>query len=485
MNFRHLLDWIAGRLSEPNVMPGEPPRERRQFPRIGIKDCDAAMDGKGPFPITNISYGGIRTEIDDPVHVDCLKVGARITGDLRLQSLHLRLQLTVCNKVQNQVGCAFFGLTPNQAQVLTEFLKPQVLGASILEVSSPLMQSRDPNRKLRMFQGSDGTRILLWQSPDGAVLGEEFYFLDYVLSWNSDQKILRTGKVRDPNGKPRAARPDPETVEFFDIPSHRAMKIGKAILESAFLPPEARDQILEGIVKEERRLYNRFVLREKIDHAVFHSKHPYEGVFPVANLSLHGLAIVLTPEFSARKITRGNELTGTLEVGGPPLPARIKVIFRRGEIVGGNLEIQGEANQERLARYLAPKILGQSLEEIRLPLDEMPEEAQRTEKNLFLGLNNTHLVSVVDTEGNLVLGRMVFTDQVLVFDCGRLVAFKCPSGVIFPRDWELPAEFLEKLAEIPDITCFMAREILEGASLPERISSAWKRILPPPHHFSP
>lgn len=480
MDFKGFLNWISGGSKPPEVPKQESRAERRRYARVGLEDCDISLQGKGPFPVDNISFGGIRVKLPDPLFLGELQPGAKLSGKIRLQAIHTQITLTVCNKFPDGVGCSFTDLTPSQSRMFSDFIKPRILGISIQEVASSALQNREPNMKMRWFQGDEGTQIFLWQSLQGEVVTEEYYFLNYVISWDKDQKTLKTGYIRDDSGKTGFGRIDPKAVVFFNVPSHRALKLGKTILENSSLPPEAKDRLMGGILQEERRLFSRYILQETDRSLKFFTDSSRTRYLSIANISFRGVSLVLAEGEKGEEFIKGKTISGEINLGEDFVPAKIRIVFRRDQSVGGTLEVAGEKNLEALAQYLAPRLLGQSLEEAPTAVEELPFVPAGARCYLFLGLHNTHVMAVIRPGGGMVMGRIVYMDQVLVFDRKTLTSYRCPSGIIFPRDWDLPPENLQKEGRVSDFCRYISQEMIQAGTLPEEVRKAWIEILGPP-----
>ena len=54
------------------------------------------------------------------------------------------------------------------------------------------------------MKGDDNVQVYLWQTLDGEIVKEEFYFLDYVVSWDREADTLTTARLK---GYPRGGPP--------------------------------------------------------------------------------------------------------------------------------------------------------------------------------------------------------------------------------------------------------------------------------------
>jgi len=266
-------------------------------------------------------------------------------------------------------------------------------------------------------------------------------------------------------------------VIYFNIPSHRALGIGKTILQNTTLPPETRERLVTAILSEERRLYSRYVLKGTEHRLRFFIDRSRTRSLDVANLSYRGIALVLNESEDCNGLVKGATLTGELAIGEEFVPSIVKIGFRRDQVIGGSLDISGDENLIIFGKFLAPRILGQSLEETPAPLDELPFAPKGARCYLHLGVHNTHVLTVLRTDGVLAMGRIVFMDQVLVYERSTLNAWRLSSGIIFPRDWELPSENLEKEARASSFARIIAAEMVNAGTLAPEVQKAWAEVL--------
>ncbi len=494
MGFQDLLNWITGK-RPPETPPSavSAPRERRRFQRIDLPDGLVTIGQRGPFPVTNLSYGGLRFDLalaPDAGHpgspdtagkgggAEPFPVGQIFDARVNLHHVQLAVSLKVCNIQGTLIGCSFERLSATQSRILSDILKPRIIGASLQEIDAAAIQNRDPGLRLRWFQGDDGAQIYLWQTLEGQTVKEEYYFLDYVITWDNRQQVLQTGRLRqEACGKAGYGRIDPSSVVFFQVPSHRALKMGKVILEHATLPPAVRDPLLNGMVREERRLYHRYVLKEVDAGVKFHLGRNREGTLGVANLSYNGLAVMIPEQQLPRALARGQELEGEIQIGERFIRVRVQLAYVTAQVAGGFMRLLEPGQNEVLAAFLAPRLLGQALEELPAPMEETPFAPSGARGYLFVGLHNTHLLAMITTGPRLVHGRIAFMDRILTWERNALVAYSCPCGVVFPRDWELPSDVVERLPEVPAELRQMCLLMIESAPLPEEVRTVWAAVL--------
>ncbi|MBI3039882.1 hypothetical protein HYY75_12685 [bacterium] len=476
MNFRELVDWISGR-QEKEPPPPTQDLERRRYLRVDLTDGEASFQDFGAFPLTNLSFGGLRISTKGKSLPPNLKKGSLIASKVRFGSVEFTTTLLVCSVTGSTVGFSFHKLASSHSKQISDFLRPRILGVSLREISATSLKSDDPNLKLRWFQGEEGTQVFLWQTLEGDVVKEEFYFFKYMITWNNNGNKLQTGYVNESVGKSGYGRIDPMSVVFFKVPSHRALRLGKTILEISCLPPEAKDRFLSEIVREERRLYHRYVLGENDSGINFFPEWNLDKSLPVLNLSLNGIAFLLNDVNAAEELVKKGDLSGCIEISGKSIKTNIHILYRQGLIVGGSLKIAEEKNVELFALFLAPRLLGQSLEEDTTPTEEAPTTQAGTRNYVFLGIHNTHLLAQVLPNERLVRGRIAFMDKVVFFDRGTLTAWVCPCGIIFPRDWDLPLESVRQLPELDSFLKDICVQMLQTAKIPEEVRNAWMAVL--------
>jgi hypothetical protein len=304
--------------------------------------------------------------------------------------------------------------------------------------------------------------------------------MDYIIAMDKQKKSFQVGAVQGGGtGKAGFGRIDSGAIAFFQVPSFRALKIGRVILEAASLPQEARDHLLATIATEERRLYNRYIIGDKDTRISFipdiQSSSPER--LSVLNLSLKGIAFMVPENRSAFSLTPGSELHGNLTLPGGLTPVLIKIVYIHDHVTGGNMEFPSPEGADLVAAFLGPRLLGQSLEEVPPPSESRAFAPPGSRGYLFIGVHNTHLLSLVAPKNRLVFGRISFMDFTLVFERNQLAAYSCPRGIIFPSDWELPLDSVEAITGDVSEWKSICRQMLETANLPAEVVSAWKAVL--------
>ncbi|HNV69104.1 MAG TPA: PilZ domain-containing protein, partial [Candidatus Ozemobacteraceae bacterium] len=362
MNFRSLIDWIAGRKAPEAATQAATGSERRRYSRLTLTDGEARVVGHEPIPVVNLSFGGVRLALPDSEKSEDWTVGKTLQATIILGSIQFDTGMQVCNVWGREIGCSFQGSSLGVARLISDYLKPRLLGASLREIKSAQPRAVGKDLRLRWFQGDNGTEVYLWERLDGGLVKEELFFLDYCVSWEESGDGLRTARVAEGSGRQGYGRMDQSSMVFFRIPSHRALRMGQVILLSSSLPPEVRDRFLARMAQEERRLYSRYILGS--EDAQIRLTLPTLSTHPlsVVNLSLHGIAF-LRPEKSSLTSSPAISWEGVLFLNQQEIAVQFKPAFSHGNIMGGSLHFKHLAGSEAVAAYLAPRLLGQSLEE--------------------------------------------------------------------------------------------------------------------------
>ncbi|GAB1351595.1 hypothetical protein MASR1M12_03250 [Erysipelotrichia bacterium] len=466
-NIKKLVDWLSGTGEEINQPQGGA-EERRRFQRLHLENCRYFIGNEGPFSVSNLSYGGFRVDLSSWSEINSLQHGQEIAGFLHLHQIQLECRVEIRNIFGRLAGCSFVGLTSLQARIVSEFLKPRILGLSLREIDSAKLKNDDPELKMRWFQGEDGVQIFLWQTVEGAAVRQEFYFLDYFMAWQGSEGSLQTGKVK-PENRSGFGRISPDSVVFFRIPPYRALKMGRTILECSKLPESAREKLLNEISGEEKRLFHRFIVKN--EH-IFFKPAGSDTELAILNISLKGIALLKPSETCVpdSHCCPGEVITAKQS---------IKVIFfpayTHDNILGGIIKPASDADQNNLEHFLAPRLLAQYLEEVAAPL-EIPTLAPAGARiYLYTGLHNTHILSLVTPDGELHNGRIAFMDRALTCRRGRMQEIHCPSGLIFPAEWE-PENTRGTIAPDPG-TLAICREMVVNAEIAPEVKKAWLRHL--------
>lgn len=470
LNLKRLVDWLSGTGQEV-VKPQADAEERRRFQRLQFGDCLINIGDAGPFSVTNLSYGGFRVDLSSWNGLSGLKTGSTIDCCLKMQNVQMVCQIIVRNLFKTFAGCAFAGLTPTQSRIVSEFIKPRVIGLSLREIDTAKLKNDNPELQMRWFQGDDGAQVFLWQTVDGENIMQEFYFLDYFMRWEKATDGLLTGKI-GVESRSNFGRISPDSVAFFRIPPHRALKLGRIILECSKLPPEARDKMLLEIASEEKRLFHRFIVKDA--GVVFIVESSPDQAFPVLNISLNGMALFRTGN---AKINDGDQVNGFLKIGNDSIKGLFKPAYTHENILGGSLIIAEHNDLTRFAAFLAPRLLAQYLEEAPAPA-ELPAFAPAGARTyLYTGLHNTHILSLIDNGGKLLNGRIAFMDQAVTWRRGTLMEYHCPEGLIFPGEWELESAAVQTITNVEPVTVHICREMTDTADLAPEVKKAWLEVL--------
>jgi hypothetical protein len=445
-------------------------RERRRFQRLDLSNCRIYVGEEGPFLLLNLSYGGMRFDLKGYSKIETLKQGDQLNCDIHLENVLLNNKVVIRNLSETLAGCSFSNLSITESRVLQDFIKPRIIGFSLAEIESSGLKYDTDELKLRWFAGDDGTQVILWQDVDGKTVRQEFYFLDYFMSFNDGSGGLKTGRVKA--GMSRGfGRISTDSIAFFQIPSYRALKLGKTILNFSKLPEEAKIRFLQEIASEEKRLYHRYVIKGK---PVFFVSDKYNARIPVLNLSLQGMALLKNheAEFALEEDNEGNLILPETEIR-----VVFSKIYQDSQIIGGKLICKSESDRTRFDQFLAPRLLAQYFEKAPVPVEPPEFSSPGAVGSLFSGLHNTHILSLIDKSNTLILGRIAFMDTVLQIKNRKLYLFNCSSGIVFPGDWEVAARLVVN-RRIPDENSIrFCVEMLEHFELDLQVRQAWLNLL--------
>ncbi len=467
IDFYRLINWLSGTIEKEAATPAAT-ADRRRFQRLNLKECRLFINQSGPFPILNLSYGGMRADLSQ--YEEPLQTGQEIDCDIFLENILINNRLTIRNIENNLVGCSFSRMSVTESRILKDFLKPRILGFSLREIESARLRNDTPELKMRWFQGEDNTQIFLWQTVSGENVMQEFYFLDYYISWQQDSAGIKTGMIKE-SARKTFGRLTPDAIAFFKIPSYRALKLGQTILSCSRLPDDAKEKLLFEIAGEEKRLYHRYLIKEK--EAFFTPENRPEMKIPVLNLSLHGAAILNCPElvFSPKTMVKGS-----LSLEKFQMPASFCPVYIEKQFSGGSLEIAPD-KLAAFSEFLAPRLLAQYLEKVPAPIEIPFFAAPGSQTSLFTGLHNTHILSLIDSEGELITGRILFMDTLIRYHQKSLTQHQVKEGIVFPGDWEIPLQLLKGEEPAANSAVTFCRELLSNARIPEETRQAWIKVL--------
>jgi hypothetical protein len=358
--------------------------------------------------------------------------------------------------------------------MLKDFIKPRILGCSLREIENAKLKNDNPNLKMRWFQGKDGTQFFIWQTLEGQNVMQEFYFLDYFISWKQEEKELKTGLVRK-ESRTGFGRISPDSIVFFNIPSYRALKLGKIILEISHVPDKAKKNLIQKIVGEEKRLYHRYLVKEK--GVYFESRADKRKSFPVINLSLNGIALLCNDPEQITKLSKNNKLYGKLILPEGSIKVEIKPAYFENNCMGGTFSTQNKKDIEEYSKFLAPRLLGQYLETVPAPVETPSFAPAGSQSSLMTGLHNTHVLSLISPDKKLISGRIAFMQTIVRFANNKLQEFESPQGLVFPGDWDLPSHLLNQQLETQKATHEFCLEMIESAEMDSSIKKAWTEVL--------
>jgi hypothetical protein len=198
MNFNQMMNWILGRSmpaqSEDDVQNFKRPAaksERRISHRLSNSSGIVQIGGIGEFPLKDLSQGGLSLNISDfqGLPASIFIKDKVLSARLLLGSVFFEIELRVCSVRNDEIGCSFSSMPFGHSRVLHDFIKPVLLGRSIREIKAT-------EANLRWFQGDDETQILYWTRPEGGLEKAEFYFLDYLISFDGKDNSLKQASFR-------------------------------------------------------------------------------------------------------------------------------------------------------------------------------------------------------------------------------------------------------------------------------------------------
>ncbi|MGM0599716.1 MAG: PilZ domain-containing protein [Candidatus Rifleibacteriota bacterium] len=475
INLSKLLEWISGtRKAENKDAADLKEAERRRFQRLQLHNCKVFIGEQGPFPILNLSYGGMRLDLSNYKPTAALKTGQKLNCSIFLEKLLIDNETTLRNLSNNIAGCSFSPLSITESRMLKDFIKPRILGCSLREIENAKLKNDNPDLNMRWFQGKDGTQFFLWQTLEGRNVMQEFYFLDYFISWKQAEKELKTGLVRK-ESRGGFGRISPDSIVFFNIPSYRALKLGKIILEISQVPDEAKKNLIQKILGEEKRLYHRYLVKEK--GISFITEGFEQKNFPVINLSLNGIALLCNDPEQVTKLSQNNKLPGKLILPETSIQIAIQPAYFENNCMGGTFRAQNTNDIEKYSKFLAPRLLGQYLELVPAPVETPPFAPAGSQSSLMTGLHNTHVLTLLSPDKKLISGRIAFMQTILRYDNNKLQEFESPKGFVFPGDWDLPSFLLNKQLNTQQTTLEFCLEMVESGELDLSIKKAWIEVL--------
>lgn len=471
LDFSKLIRWLS-RTEKPATDTEIAAKERRQFQRIDLGDCHAFINEEGPFSIENLSFSGLRLNLKNWSGIDSLQKSDLLSCRLQLSEVQIIIELQTKNIFLPFVGFSFHQTNTAEAAIISDFLKPRIIGFSMREIDGAKLRSEHPDLKMRWFQGDDGTQIFLWQTKDGENKIQEFYFLDYVVSWNINETGIKTGAIKKEK-RGGYGRISHDSVVFFKVPSYRALKLGRVILESANLPAETVDNLVKEILEEEKRLYHRYIIKD--GNIVFSLHDKPEMKISVVNLSTTGMALLADEHFNP---SPGTEINGTLQLMSERVNLNIKIIYQRNNIIGAAIDDTSSNTTRNLEKFLVPRLLAQYLENVPPPAEKPAYAPASARSYLFTGLHNTHILALIDSaNGELICGRIAFMDRAISARRSKVSELHCPEGLIFPGDWDTDTNAIKAAENVSPEVIRLCLEILAAASIPDELLKAWQQVL--------
>ena len=471
-DLKKLMGWLLGSGQQKPEAHVEN-TEHRRFLRLQLANCAATMAQGATFPVSNLSYGGFRADLTGWAGLNNMQIGTSYNCQLEMQNVQLACRITVKNLFGTMVGFAFDDFSPVQSRVISDFIKPRIIGYSLREINAAKLKNDSPDLKMRWFQGDDGVQVFLWHSVEGKNVRQEFYFLDYFISWDKTGEGLRTGKVKA-GERGSFGRAAPDSIAFFRKTPYRALKLGRTIIEHSKLPDEARTEILREIAAEESRLFHCYIIKEA--GVIFVASQPAGHELEVLNVSISSMTLYNPPETA---ISFEIPLKGHLRIGDNNVAAVFQPAHLQTRIISGQLSISDPESARHLEKFLAPRLLAQYIEEVPAPPELPPFAPPNARCYLYTGLHNTHMLSLIETGGKLHHGRIAFMDRALSFRNNLLSEYRCQEGLIFPCDWELEASTAQQLDSLEPMTLQICREMIENAEqIAPEVKQAWLASLP-------
>ncbi|GAB4278540.1 MAG: hypothetical protein Kow0029_21880 [Candidatus Rifleibacteriota bacterium] len=469
LNPTKILSWLSS-TEKNNSSEALTYSDRRKFQRLNLNDCRVFIGDHGPFEVLNLGFGGLRFDISSFEQIGDLKIGQKLNCDIFLENIVINNRVIVKNLVGNSIGCAFSNLSTTESRVLKDFIKPRILGISIREIESSKLHNNNQELQMRWFQGTDGIQIFLWQTHDGQHVMQEFYFLNYFMSWENKSETFKTGIIKSPKFT-GFGQISPDAIAFYKVPPYRALKLGHTILKYSDLPDIAKEKLINEISKEERRLFHRYLVKES---GIKFCPVDFPALsLEVLNLSQSGIALLKNPRIN---VLKGNKLSGTLKLAKNQLQATIEIAYVENQCCGGNLGICKE-NIEKYSTFLAPRLLAQYLEKVPATI-EIPRFAHpQARVFLYTGIHNSHILSLVSPEGELIAGRIAFIDKALNFYQNKLIEYECKERTILPCEWEIPKHLVNAESKPEKASVEFCTELIKISELEQEVKKAWLEVL--------
>ncbi len=472
MNFNQTMNWILGRNVEPIAKkPVVEKKERRVSLRLDFSEGVVQIADIGDFQIIDLSQGGF-SFVASGSAADDFKVGDSFQARIRLASVFFENEPQVCSIRNEEIGCSFKTLPLGHARILNEFLKPRRLGSSIREIKAT-------EKNLRYFQGDEETQIMYWTDSEGNFENADFYFMNYLVSVNGKENSVKTAFVQTPFlGGNRYGVQGQGTLIHHESPSYRCLKLGHLILDHASLPEDIYLDLGSIMFREEKCTFSRVILgkQEKNIDFVFTDEHG-DARLKLISLCATAFSALLPDMPPKRTLPPGTVLEGRLKLPDREVRATLKVVFQQDFVIGGSLKTTEESEKEMLASFLVPRLLGKSLEASKPPAEAKPFAPDGGHTTLYVGIHNTHLLSLLVDE-RLFYGRLVFGNSIILWEKNKLSAFSCDQGIVCPSDWEIVANPRERIVQDSPELINAVREILTHSEVKTEVKKAWETVLP-------
>ncbi|KAF1080226.1 MAG: hypothetical protein GQF41_3394 [Candidatus Rifleibacterium amylolyticum] len=479
MNFNQMMNWILGRSQPSQLSPvpekTAPQAERRISHRLSNSEGIVQIAGVGEFPVKDLSQGGLSVDTHSLQDSSGFQVGNVLSARLLLGNVFFETDLRICSIRKDEAGCSFNSMPFGHSRVLHDFIKPTLLGKSLREIKST-------EANLLWFQGDEETQIHYWRRPEGGLDKADFYFMGYVISFDGKDNSLKTGFVQSPFlGSSVHRVPGEGAIVYHEVPSYRALKLGHIIFDQGSLPEEVYVNLGCIMFREEKCTFSRVILGENEKNIRFEfADESGKVVLKVASLCSTAISALLPDSPVKRKVPGGTLLNGVLHLPELSLPATFKVVFQHDFFIGGGLKLHNPDDAEVFASFLTPRLLGKSLESVAPPVESKPFAPYGSRASLHVGIHNTHLLSLLSNNGQLLYGRLVFSDRVVIWDKNSLSAYSCVQGLIFPSDWETVINQQDQISHDDPALMNTTREILHSSRISQDVLKAWLAVLPRP-----
>lgn len=475
MNFSDLMSWIIGREdAKTETEVSKPIANRRVAARLNFPNGVVQIQGVGDFPLIDLAQRGLSLNPLDQSILANPQPGMILPSKIRLGTIFLETDLKVCYLESGKIGCSFGQLSFGHSRILNDFLKPCILGASLREI-----RSREENQT--RFEGDDSCQLFYWKDSNGVFEQAELYFMDYAIIFDGKSNSLRTGFFRLPFGSSGGrVFPEKSTIVFNATPSYRVLKMAHLFFNHAALPEDIYLNLASIAFREEKCSFSKVLFGEKDKGITFNYFDEFGEVkLKVASLCSTAISALLPDPPPKRTLKPGTVLSGILNLPEHSLTASFKVVFQQDFMVGGGLRLQNSDDSEFLSAFLAPRLLGRSLEALPPPTEKKPFSPGDAQSFMYVGIHNTHLLSLVVYPKKLLYGRLAFNDRIVIWDKNSLAMYSFPQGLVFPYEWDILTFNHEEIGNDDPTLLGTVREILNSSNISSELKEAWEDALCP------